>query len=665
MRRLQLCIFFLLLTPALWAGQTFSDRTHYSEVFGQNRNYRLFLPANYESDGKSYPVIYYFHGHSDRYTLEHYDDGTVTVPKIADYVSKHDVIVVAVDGYVAEHYTGFYGGTPWDIRLNGGDYDFGEYFLELIAHIDSTLRTRTDRRYRGTSGLSMGGFMSLYLSARYPDVVGSASSFNPGPEFYVGDKGRRTLWRPKDHVSSHQGRWVRLIRASGDYISQYHEELREVYARADQVKFEYRRDEYHRHAATSIAETFDFHLKAFQDPTLNNVPVSWNYASPCSSFSVWGYQVEAPGAEKAIVYLTDVRQGGLRITTRRWAPDGPPLQERRISVRTAPLYRANSDYTLIDLNLSQGERTSRRVRTDAEGRIGFEVNGSGHQISLVGPGTGSQSPVLLPLTERDRLYLPPGIEVELPVRVYNPRDVSMKEVTVGLSSRYPTVEVLQAVHTIDEIGPGSVVDLTGLLTVKFTSGAGYFAPTRLHLGLTYDGWQEVGTDVDVSVIPEVISQPAGIEILDGRTVTLRVFRQAGNQGGGSAIEREVSEGSGNGNGVLEPGEEATIWVKMVQGLDPFDKNNWYRCKVRSNSPWLNEVADIQEQKQLEWTSAKNRSSVVRMAPEAPSGERIPLILENETWSYHYTPDVRFGVEKLYQAFQLHTFHLHRYELVAP
>ena len=98
----------------------------------------------------------------------------------------------------------------------------------------------------------MGGFMSLWLSARHPQLIGSALAFNPGPEFHVGDKGWRVLWRPKDHVSSHTLTMVRLVRASGDYISQYHEETREAYARAHDVSFEYRRDEYHRHWATSI-----------------------------------------------------------------------------------------------------------------------------------------------------------------------------------------------------------------------------------------------------------------------------------------------------------------------------------------------------------------------------------------------------------------------------
>jgi hypothetical protein len=265
----------------------------------------------------------------------------------------------------------------------------------------------------------------------------------------------------------------------------------------------------------------------------------------------------------------------------------------------------------------------------------------------------------------DRPYLPPAVEVGLPVRIYNPRGVPMTEVSAVVSSDYPTVELIQASHTIDKINSGSFVDLSEFLKVRFTAGSGYFAPTRLHLTLTYDGWHGTVSDLDVNVIPEVIAQPAELEILDGRTVNFSVFRQAGNQGGGGAIQREVTEGLGNGNGTLEPGEEATIWVKLAQGMDPFDKNNWYRCKVRSDSPWLEEVVDIQEQKQLEWTSAKNRSSVVRLDPQTPSGTRVSLILQNESWSYHNTPDVRFGAEKLYQAFQLHTFHLHRYELVVP
>ncbi|MBS1812305.1 MAG: hypothetical protein JST84_29340 [Acidobacteria bacterium] len=656
-------IAILLLPCSIAAQKPFFDRTHPSQVFNEARNYRIFLPPDYANSKQAYPVIYYFHGHSDRYTLERYDDGKDTVPKIAAFVASHPVIVVAVDGYVARDYTGFYGGSPWDIRENGGEYDFGAYFRELVAHIDGTYRTLTSRRARATSGLSMGGFMSLYLSARYPDLIGSASAFNPGPEFYVGEKGRLMLWRPKDHVSNHARTKVRLIRASGDYISQYHEETREAYARADDVAFEYRRDEYHRHWATSIAETFDFHSRAFADSALDNVPETWSHDNAYAAFEVWNYRVRVEGKEPGLTCLEDVNQNGLRVTTRRWAPDGPPMAAGRITITTAPLYQPAAPYLVMDHNLSTGVTTKKETRADQEGRITFSVGGDGHQISFIGPGTGGQPPVLLPVTMKDNLRLAPEQDLSLPVRIYNPRGAAMEAVRVTLTSEYPTVNILSGEATIPKLEAGAAADISAQLRVRFTAGAGYFAPTRLLLTLHYDGWHSVTKNVDVLVIPELLEAAREVMILDGRTATLSVFRQKGNQGGGGSLARTVTEGKGNGNGVLEPGEEATIWVRLPQGLDPFDKNNWYRAKVYTDSPWITEIADIQEQKQLEWTSAKERTSLIRLAPNTPRGTRLSLLLDHESWSYTWTPDVRYGPERLYQAFQLHRHHLHPYEFV--
>jgi poly(3-hydroxybutyrate) depolymerase len=660
------CIFALvslLLSVSAFATQPFYDRAHPSKVFGESRNYRILLPRNYESSQQRYPVIYYFHGHSDRYTVERYDDGKDTIPKMAAFVARNDVIVVCVDGYVARDYTGFYGGSPWDIRLEGGDFDFGAYFLELVSHIDTNYRTRTDRRHRATSGLSMGGFMSLYFSARYPHLVGSASAFNPGPEFYVGDKGRRVLWRPKDHVSSHAQTMVRLVRASGDYISQYHEETRDAYARAQAVAFEYRQDEYHRHWATSIDETFDFHLRAFANPGLNNVPPSWNHSSAYKEFSVWGVEVQATGPEPGITYLENVSQGGLRVTTRKWAPDGPPVADREITVKTARLYRPGQTYVVLDFMLAKVKPTIRsEVVADPEGRLTVKIDGYGHELSFAGPGTGAQPLVLLPLTLGDKLRLPPGKEISLPVHVYNPRGEPIKDVKIELSSDYPTVELIKHSAILSRLESGQAIDLSDKFMMRLTSGGGYFEPLRLRLKLTYDGWYEIRHDLDVLVIPEVLESPAAVEVLDGRTLTLPVFHQKGNQGGGNSIKRTITEGKGNGNGVLEPGEEATLWVKVTQGMDPFDKNNWYRCKIYSSSPWVEEMADIQETKQREWTGAQERTSLVRLSSKVPAGTRIALLLDHESWSFHYTPDVRYGTEPLYQAFQLHRRHLLRYEL---
>jgi hypothetical protein len=255
--------------------------------------------------------------------------------------------------------------------------------------------------------------------------------------------------------------------------------------------------------------------------------------------------------------------------------------------------------------------------------------------------------------------------VPLPIRIYNPRGEAMTEVRVALSTEYPTVRLLRESTSIGRIEPGGLADLPGVFHARFTAGAGDFAPARIEVRFTYDGWYNASETIDLLIAPEAMPEPAAIEILDGRSMSFDVFRQRGNQGGGGPVKRAVTEGKGNGNGVLEPGEEATMWVKLTQGMDPFDKGNWYRTKVYSDSRFLEETADLAETKQREWTGARERTSVVRLAKDTPAGAVIPVILSNESWSFHFTPDVRYGVEKLYQAFQLHSRHLHRYELKAP
>ena len=90
----------ILSCAVLFGGNSvpYRDDTYPSRVFAGPRKCRVFLPPDYETSGKRYGVIYYFHGHSDRYTLEAYDKGSDTVPKIAAFVKVHDEIVVAIDG---------------------------------------------------------------------------------------------------------------------------------------------------------------------------------------------------------------------------------------------------------------------------------------------------------------------------------------------------------------------------------------------------------------------------------------------------------------------------------------------------------------------------------------------------------------------------------------
>jgi len=333
-----------------------------------------------------------------------------------------------------------------------------------------------------------------------------------------------------------------------------------------------------------------------------------------------------------------------------------------IDITTGPVYASGASYQMIDFNLATAESNTRHLRADAEGRLNFHVNCEGHQVGFSGPGTGAEAPALLPLTDDQDVprYLP-GRLYSLPIRVVNMRSTPINKLRLELTSAYPTVHIARAKSEIQQIAPGKAADLSSDFQVRFTAGDGGFAHARLTLKMAYDNTHESSEQIDVLVAPDHMSAPLAVKVLDGREGKFPVFLQA-REGGGSSIERTVVEGKGNGNGVLEPGERATVWLQHAQGLDPADKNNWCRAKIYFDSSSLKEVSDIEEQKGLEWTSAKNRTSVVELSYKAARREAVPVILDCESWSYHFTPDVRYGKELLYQPFQLHQHHLFSWSL---
>ncbi|MBW7996374.1 MAG: esterase family protein [Candidatus Glassbacteria bacterium] len=655
----------LSVAPA-GAYQDFHDRTHYSQAFGQWRHYRILLPPDYETSGKHYPVVYYFHGHSSRYMGEPYGDGLqVSLPEMIDYLKTHDVICVRWDGWVEDNYSNFYSGSPYDIQSDNdppeGQRDFGAYFLDLVAHIDSNYRTIADRQHRATCGLSMGGFMSLYLSGRYPQLVGSASSYNPGHEFWVGPAGAKSHYMLRDFTANHGATMVRLIRTSGDYISQYHDELHERYSRNPDVDYEFRREEYHRHWVKGLAETLDFHLRAFGSKSLNDTPRSFDHDNAFADFTVWGYHLQVANKKAGYTCLRGVTRNYFRVFTRAWQPDGPAVEGQTITVTTPMLYGNARQYRIMDYNHATGQVSYYTLTSTGKGRLTFKLDGNGHDIAVL-DGSEGRAPVLLPVYRSGSPIVKADVQQHVPLRLLNSCDITVRDIGVSLSSRYPTVEITGGEITIDSISPGGVVDLTGRISQRFVSTSGFFQHCRLNLHIRYAGWYGADKRIDVRVLPSPLETPDSVLVLDGRSATLDIFRQAGNQGGGFVRQRTVTEGTGNGNGVAEPGEEVTLWVRTVQGLDPLDKKTWHRVKVYSYDPYVTVTQDIAEQKGLEWTSVKDHTSAIMISPGCPGGREIELFLESESYSYLWKPDYRFGEQLLYQAFQFHRDDVGRYGL---
>lgn len=137
-----------------------------SQVLGKDVEYSVYLPPDYESSSRRYPVLYLLHGYSDDETgWTQFGE----VKAIADrQISKDEMtsmIIVMPDA-----------GISWYINSYDGKVLFEDFFVkELIPFVDSNYRTRTDRQYRAVAGLSMGGHGTLILSMKHPDLFSAAA----------------------------------------------------------------------------------------------------------------------------------------------------------------------------------------------------------------------------------------------------------------------------------------------------------------------------------------------------------------------------------------------------------------------------------------------------------------------------------------------------------
>lgn len=140
-----------------------------SAALGRDVAYAVYLPPDYESSTRRYPVVYLLHGYTDNESgwVQYGEVGPILDRAIADG-KVPPLIVVMPDG-----------GVSWYVNDHRGKVRYEDMFVrELIPHVDAKLRTRPQREFRGIAGLSMGGFGTLVQAFRHPDLFASCAAFS-------------------------------------------------------------------------------------------------------------------------------------------------------------------------------------------------------------------------------------------------------------------------------------------------------------------------------------------------------------------------------------------------------------------------------------------------------------------------------------------------------
>jgi enterochelin esterase-like enzyme len=169
MKKVQLIIAILTLaiTASAQTGKVFDELTMDSKILDMERKYAIYLPPDYETSERSYPVLYLLHGAGDDQT------GWVQfgeVLHIADKAilegSATPMIIVMPDGNTKRR--GYFNDPKNEWRYE----DF--FFEEFMPYVESTYRIKGEKRFRAISGLSMGGGGTFMYALHHPELFSSA-----------------------------------------------------------------------------------------------------------------------------------------------------------------------------------------------------------------------------------------------------------------------------------------------------------------------------------------------------------------------------------------------------------------------------------------------------------------------------------------------------------
>ena len=156
----------MLVASFAQTGKVFDGLTMTSKILKSERKYAVYLPPDYETSQRSYPVLYLLHGAGDDQT------GWVQfgeVLRLTDTAIKEGkataMIIVMPDANTGKR--GYFN--------QGNDWRYEDFFFEeLMPHVEQKYQIKNQKKYRAVAGLSMGGGGSFMYALHHPELFSSA-----------------------------------------------------------------------------------------------------------------------------------------------------------------------------------------------------------------------------------------------------------------------------------------------------------------------------------------------------------------------------------------------------------------------------------------------------------------------------------------------------------
>jgi enterochelin esterase-like enzyme len=186
-KHLSLYVMFLIISFSLMAqsGRVLDNLSLKSTILNMERKYAVYLPPDYETSSRSYPVLYLLHGGGDDHTgwVQYGEVGRIADEAIMKGRSTA-MIIIMPDASTGQR--GYFNSLR-------GDFQYEDFFFkEFIPFVEKTYRVRAEKQYRAVAGLSMGGGGTIMYALHHPEMFSVACPLSAGIRSQSESRNRRT-----------------------------------------------------------------------------------------------------------------------------------------------------------------------------------------------------------------------------------------------------------------------------------------------------------------------------------------------------------------------------------------------------------------------------------------------------------------------------------------
>lgn len=167
-----LATFFVSTAQSICSkGSVMESLSVKSKILGHDIKYSVYLPSDYNSSNRSYPVLYLLHGYTDNETSWiQFGEVNITADKLIENREASPMIIVMPDA-----------GLSWYINSFNDSVRYEDaFFSEFIPTIEKAYRIRAKKEFRAIGGLSMGGYGSMLYALKHPDLFVACLPFSSG-----------------------------------------------------------------------------------------------------------------------------------------------------------------------------------------------------------------------------------------------------------------------------------------------------------------------------------------------------------------------------------------------------------------------------------------------------------------------------------------------------